>query len=251
MTKNMIVQNAMAFEGMTGAEALALMDLFIKRAVKACGASQFAEFGAYKGRTACLMAQNLGVDGALEVVESADYLQIDRLLPFHTNIRWHKEKSEDFTANRLPILLGERRLTATHHDASHFFSNVSNELVNIQHLMDDCGVIILDDFNDVYAQVRAAYYYLRYTTNFPFEILLIGFNKCFLVHQDRFLIQEEFILDELVTQLQNDYGHLCRLSRTDNHPRSRGFCVTRRATVDAEVRYGTTFFGDRFYQRSK
>lgn len=250
MAVHPVVQNAMSIDGMTGAEALALMDIFIKRSVSDTGASRFAEFGAYKGRTACLMAQNIGPDGELEVVESADYLQLDRLLPFSANIRWHKEKSEEFTANRLPSLLGGKRLTATHHDASHFFSNVHSELTNIRALMDEAGVIILDDFNDTYAQVRAAYYHLRYTTDFPFEIILIGFNKCVLVHSNHFHRHEAFVLDELIDLLQAEYGYICRLSRTDNNPLSRGFCINRR-TLTEPVRYGTAFFGDRFYQRSK
>lgn len=244
------VEQAMSFDGMTGAEALALMDIFVKRAKEATGSSQFAEFGAYKGRTACLLAQNLGEDGWLDVVESADYLEYDRLREYHTNVRWHKAKSESFTAEQLPSLLAGSRLTATHHDASHFFSNVHTELANIKQIMDPCGVIILDDFNDIYSQVRAAFYHLRYTQAFPFEILLIGFNKCFLVHESQFVTNEAFILSDFIDHLEVVYGYPCRLARTDNHLLSRGFCVTRRNPAGGDKRYGTAFFGDRFYKSS-
>ncbi len=250
MTSSAVVRNALSIEGMTSEDALALMDIFVKRAVRATGDSRFAEFGAYKGRTACLLAQNIGPSGGLEVVDPADYLLLDELLPYNPKIRWHKQKSEEFSAQALPTLLANQRLTATHHDASHFFTNVRSELAAIQPLMHDQGVVILDDFNDVYAQVRAAYYHLRYTTNFPFEILAIGFNKCILVHEDHFAEQEAFVLDELIAEMDSEYGYLCRLARTDNHPLSRGFCVTRRASPESERRYGTGFFGDRFYRRS-
>lgn len=246
-----LVANAMDFDGMTGAEALALMDIFVKRATAATGSSRMAEFGAYKGRTACLLAQNLGADGWLEVVESADYLEFDRLKAVHPNVRWHKAKSETFTAEQLPALLAGSRLTATHHDASHFFSNVHAELANIAELMDPRGVIILDDFNDIYAQVRAAFYHLRYAQAFPYEILLIGFNKCFLVHESQFVANEAFVLADLVDHLETVYGYPCRLARTDNNSLSRGFCVTRRTPVDGDKRYGTAFFGDRFYKPSR
>lgn len=238
----------MAIEGMTGREALALMDIFVRRAVAQTGGSRFAEFGAYKGRTACLMAQNIEGDGHLEVVESADYLELDRILAYSPRVKWHRERSETFTAERLPALLAGSRLTATHHDASHFFSNVQTELKNIQPLMHESGVIILDDFNDIYAQVRAAFYWLRYSAGFPFEVLLIGFNKCFLVHSDHFKQHEAFVLDQLLHVAERDYGLPLRLARTDNHPQSRGFCVTKRAEPGGERRYGTAFFGDRFYK---
>jgi hypothetical protein len=245
---NVRVENAMAIEGMTGREALALMDIFVRRATEQTGGSRFAEFGAYKGRTACLLAQNIGSDGSLEIVESADYLEFDRIRAYNSRANWHRERSESFTAERLPAILAGSLLTATHHDASHFFSNVHTELKNIQPLMHESGVIILDDFNDIYAQVRAAFYYLRYTASFPFEVLLIGFNKCFLVHSDHFKQHEAFVLDRLLDIAEGDYGLPLRLARTDNHPQSRGFCVTKRADPAGERRYGIAFFGDRFYK---
>lgn len=248
--RNVRVENAMAIEGMTGREALVLMDIFVRRAAEQTESSRFAEFGAYKGRTACLLAQNIGSDGSLEVVESADYLELDRIRSYNSRVSWHRERSETFTAERLPGVLAGSQLTATHHDASHFFSNVHTELKNIQPFMHKLGVIILDDFNDIYSQVRAAFYHLRYTMSFPFEVLLIGFNKCFLVHSDHFKQHEAFVLDRLLDMADNEYGLLLRLARTDNHPQARGFCVTKRIEPTGERRYGTAFFGDRFYKPS-
>lgn len=244
------VENAMAIEGMTGREALALMDIFVRRAVVKTGGSRFAEFGAYKGRTACLLAQNVGENGWVDIVESADYLQLELIERHSNSITWHRERSETFTAGPLKAVLGNSRLTATHHDASHFFSNVHTELKNIEPLMEKGGVIILDDFNDIYAQVRAAFYYLRYTADFPFEVLLIGFNKCFLVHSAHFLEHEAFVLDRLLNEAECEYEMPLQLARTDNNPLSRGFCVTRRNQVVSVRHYGTSFFGDRFYKPS-
>jgi hypothetical protein len=252
MTRQAALAQAMEFDGMTGVEALALMDIFIGRAVRDCGGSRFAEFGAYRGRTASLMAQHVGPDGGLEIVEVADYLQFERLQSQHgPRVRWHKQKSEAFTALTLPGLLGRERLVATHHDASHFFDNVRTELANIRPLLHERAVIILDDFNDTYAQVRAAYYHLRYTADYPFEVLLIGFNKCILVHGDHFAAHEAFVLEHLIDVLENDYGYLCRLARTDSHRLSRGFNLTLRPTPEADKRYGIAFFGDRFYRPAR
>jgi hypothetical protein len=244
------VDNAMEIDGMTSAEALALMDIFIKRAIDSAESHRLIEFGAYKGRTASILAQNLDNTGHLDILEQADYLEIDKIKAISNNVTWHKEKSEDFCAKRLSDDDGGRPIAASHHDASHFFVNVKTELEYVAAHSSKGSVLILDDFNDTYAQVRAAFYYLRFAQQFPFEILLIGFNKCILVHSDRFRENESFVLDRLLDEMESQYGFVCRLARTDNHEQSRGFFLARRPPNDTERFYGRSFFGDRFYKQA-
>lgn len=244
------VDRAMQIDGMTSADALALMDLFVKRAIADVGSRRLIEFGAYKGRTASVLAQNLGHDGHLDIIDPADYLEFDKIKAIHPSVTWHKEKSEDYCGRMDPPATTLQPIVASHHDASHFFVNVKTELEYMAASTSSGSVLILDDFNDTYAQVRSAFYYLRYAQQFPFEILLVGFNKCILVHSDRFKKDEEFILDQFLSEMENQYGVYCRLARTDNHERSRGFFVSRRPAIDPELYYGRAFFGDRFYQRS-
>ncbi|MCU0922311.1 MAG: class I SAM-dependent methyltransferase [Burkholderiaceae bacterium] len=243
------IDTCLTIEGMTSAAGLALMDVFIEEALRRCGSGSFVEFGTYKGRTAALFAQHLGADATLHAVEQADYLQIDRLRQISPRVQWHRLTSEAFCAGGLTDSLGGQRLVASHHDASHFFDNVATELRSMPALMATDGVIILDDFNDAFAQVRAAYYHLRYVEAFPYELLVIGFNKCVLVHQDRFDAWEALVLDRLLGGLR--LAQLdCTLFRTDIHRHSRGFFVrTKAAPADAD-RYGTAFWGERFYQPS-
>lgn len=243
------ITRAMAIEGMTSAQGLALMDVFIEHARGCTGPGAFVEFGTYKGRTAALFAQHLGAQDMLHAVEQADYLQIDVLHAISPNVAWHRSASEAFCANGLPAALAGQRIVASHHDASHFFDNVATELRHMPALMAPGGVIILDDFNDAFAQVRAAYYRLRYVEAYPYELLLIGFNKCVLVHQDDFVAYEALVLGQLLAELRVG-GVQATLFRTDVHRHARGFFVRAKTRLDDPDRYGTAFWGDRFYKSS-
>lgn len=243
------VANCMAIEGMTSAAGLTVMDVFIEAALQRAGVGAFVEFGTYKGRTAALFAQHLGSEGVLHAVEQADYLEIDKLRQMSPRVQWHRLTSETFCAGALTTSLAGQRIVASHHDASHFFDNVATELRSMPALLARGGVIILDDFNDAFAQVRAAYYHLRYVEAFPYELLLIAFNKCVLVHEDDFDDYEALVLDRLLPELrQADID--ATLFRTDIHPRSRGFFVRAKGQAGEADRYGTAFWGERFYRPS-
>jgi len=241
------INKCMSFEGMTSIGGLALMDIFIGRAVSQNLAGALIEFGTYKGRTAALFAQYASFDRPFHAVEQSDYLDIGRLRMITPFVDWHKVKSELFCKDQLLAVLGGKGIIATHHDASHFFDNVATELMAIGEVFLPAGVIILDDFNDVFSQVRASYYYLRYSKNFPYEVLLIGFNKCVLVHQDAFDAYEKYVLDSILSDLFL-YNLSCTLIRSDIHEHSRGFFVKTKSSPADGDRYGTSFWGDRFYQ---
>ncbi len=240
----------MKFDGMTTEGGLALMDIALNRLRERRSGEIYTEFGTYKGRTAALIAQNIGADDWLHAVESKDYLEVDRLMRLSDRFSWHKAKSEDFCTKDLAEVLSGKKIAFSHHDASHFFDNVTTELRSSLESMDQSSVIVLDDFNDSYSQVRAAYYYLRYAESYPFELVLIGFNKAILVHESRFAAAESYILSCLLDDL-DAAGILCKLVRTDANQRSRNFFVRTREPSDLETHYGVRFMGDQFYKPSR
>jgi hypothetical protein len=241
------VNAAMSFEGMTTVHGLVLMDALVTETLRNISDGAFVEFGTYKGRTAALFAHHLQDRRWLHAVDQANYLQYDRLRQISEKITWHKARSEEFCARELPLCLGSMPIIVTHHDASHFFENVKTELQLTAPYVDKRGLMILDDFNDPYLQVRAAYYYLRYAKQLPWEILLIGFNKCVLVHEEYFDGYERFVLSDLLNMLRG-YGSNCALCRTDVHPRSRAFSIRLKGAPTEDDFYGRNTFGDRFYR---
>lgn len=242
------VSDAMQFEGMTSAQGLTLMDLFLQQVKSFHNTGLCIEFGAYKGRTAALIAKSLEQGNWLHTVEQANYLEIERLLKISSLITWHKQRSEAFCSESLPVFVEKQNIIYTHHDASHFFDNVYTELISVSKYMAPYGVMVLDDFSDVFSQVRAAYYYLRYQMNFPYELLLIGFNKAILVREELFDYWEGYILNNLLNDMAEN-NILCKLHRTDINKNSRSFYLTTRKNEEDSY-YGLNIWGDRFYKRS-
>lgn len=243
------ITNAMNIEGMTTNPGLALMDIFISKATVNCPTGDFVEFGTYKGRTCALFAQHVGESRTLHAIEQSDYLEIEKIKALSSRVIWHKAKSEAFCENTMPELVHNNKICATHHDASHFFDNVHFELSHIEPHMHKAGVIILDDFNDVFSQVRAAYYHLRYAKSFPWEVLVIGFNKCILVHETLFDSYERYVLNDFLKDLAT--ANLdCKLYRSDINRHSRGFSIFKKKDPTEETYYGQSFWGNRFYQSS-
>jgi Methyltransferase domain len=242
------VPNAMQFEGMTTLQGLTLMNVFLQKVKSIHSTGLFIEFGTYKGRVAALIAQSLTEGNWLYAVDQANYLELDRLLEISPLITWYKNSSETFCSEYLPGLIEKQKIIYTHHDASHYFDNVYTELTNTEKYMDLYGIMILDDFSDVFSQVRASYYYLRYKMNFPYELLLIGFNKAILVREELFDYWEKYLLENLLSEMaENDV--LCKLYRTDINVNSRNFYLSTRKN-DEECYYGLNIWGDRFYKSS-
>lgn len=238
----------MSVEGMTTRSALILIDCILARMETWGRKGHFIEFGTYKGRTATLLASRTTERNWFHAVEQSDYLQEEEIMKWTERYTWHRSKSEPFVQDSLCELLGNEKVAFTHHDASHFFDNVATELEHTIPYMDEEGVIVLDDFCDSFSQVRAAYYYLKYARKIPYELLLIGFNKAFLVRESRFDEWESYILESLLENLES-YGLECMLVRSDISPHSRNFFVRQREPEE-DVLYGTRFWGNRFYKHS-
>lgn len=243
------VDRCLAFDGSSSAGALAVMDLFLGRALQRHAEGHFIEFGTFKGRSAALFAQHANDGRPLQMVEQSDYPEMERLLELSPHVRWHRAKSEAFCRDTLPGLLQDQPVIASHHDASHFFDNVATELEHVAPRMHHHGIMVLGDCNDTFSQVRAAHYWLRFAKGLPFEVLLVGFNKCVLVHEAAFAHYERFVLYDLLWELRA-YRIDAMLARTDVHPRSRGFHLRVKASPDEDEHYGRRIWGDRFYQPS-
>lgn len=243
------IEKALEFEGMTTRQGLALMSLFLDRVSRALPQALCFEFGTYRGRTSAIMAQHMSPDSWLHLVEkNRDYLEFDRIRALTKATTWHQTSSEVFCKENLDETVGDKKIGYTHHDASHFFDNVSTEMTHVERHMIPGSIMVLDDFNDSYSQVRAAYYHQRYVNNFPFELLLVGFNKAILVHQELFDEQERYVLDGLLDEL-SELGVDAMLCRTDINRHSRNFFLKPRLP-DGDKLYGLKFWGDKFYKPS-
>lgn len=238
------IKKSMPLQGATSEMALKLMGAFMNQQTKYLDDSPsgaVVEFGTFKGRVSLFLGLEKRPTDELVLVDVADYLERDVLEGYGLQYRFNKMCSEDWVEqNTQPIIV-------SHHDASHYFENVKSELNGIADYVDKSSLVILDDFADPFNQVRAAYYYTRYVDKLPLELLLIGFGKGILVHQDAFSDWEAFVVESLQDKLR-EFDLDSMLYRTDDSKFSRAFSITKKANAEQPDRYGTNIYGDRFYQ---
>ncbi len=228
--------------------SMALFTLFIRRQTGLGVQGDFIEFGVFRGRSAAVIAQNAPRDSEIHLVEVADYPEVAKLTPLHDRLRFHKARSEDLARECGP---GEfANIQFSHHDASHYFTNVRTELEFMKHRMSPGGLIVLDDFNFVYSQVIAAYFEMRYVRNFEYEVFLIAGGKAYLCHKDLFEQWEQYICSDILGDLA-EMGLRCFVSRTDNTNYHRPFMIDRKKTDGQPDFYGVNIWGERFYKPGK
>ena len=162
----------MNFDGMTTKPGLSLLASFVQHSQNFNDSSGLVEFGTYRGRVSSMLGQLKREKDELHLVDISDYLNHEMMKSLGLNYSFHKTSSENLSPNQMCD-----KFYFSHHDASHYFSNVTHELNIMKTLMEKNGVIALDDFTDPYNQVRAAYYHNRYANKYPFELLSIGFGK--------------------------------------------------------------------------
>lgn len=242
-----LIKNSMQIEGMTERDALNLMGVFMRQAT--CyneKATSVIEFGTYKGRVSSLLGQIKKEKDELFLIDTKKYLEENKLSALGIDYNFHIGKSEEWNIDA--SCAGQ--VWFSHHDASHYFNNVSHELEILSPKTSKHAVIVLDDFGDAYNQVRAAYYHQRYVKNNPFELLLIGFNKGILVRTEVFHEYEEYVLRSLQRDLLQ-LGLDTTLFRTDVCKESRAFSIRAKQKKTDPDLYGLHIWGDKFYKLSE
>ena len=235
------------FEGQTTDEAASLINILHQKVINnKIKSGKFFESGTFKGLSACIF---LSLDYIIKgyLVDVAQYLEIEKLKKFsRCEFEFIKTKSEDFDYKNLGA---KKSFTWAHLDSSHRFENVKNEIINIVPYMNEFGLICLDDWNDIYSQVRAAYYYLHFKELIDWELVLTGFNKAFLCKTNNFKYFHNQLIDIFSNSPMVDEKILdWEFARTENHKFSRGFHLRHRH-LNSPMLYGTNFNGNQFYQK--
>lgn len=154
-----------------------------------------------------------------------------------------------FLGQDLGELTDDKPLTALHVASGVSFKNAVAVLSKGSYGMSDSGIIILNDYTARFSQLQAAFYFLRYSAHFPFEVLVTGWNKCVLVHESAFDLYEQYLLQDFIGELE-EAGVSAQLSRTDIHPRARGFTIGVKSAPNSPNFYGGKW-AEQFYVPSK
>jgi hypothetical protein len=244
-----IEASADGFEGMMDAINVALFDCFLRFQREQSITGNLLEFGVFRGKSAAVILHHVGNGESLGLVEvDKNYPQFDQLRAISPRFRFFNHSSESAFMDKDFIAFAKRGFRFSHHDASHAFDNVREELEFIEKRMIRGGLVALDDFCNLnYSQVMAAYFSHKYRRSSRLEILLIAGCKCYLCAKEDFSLYARFVVGPMLERLRV-CGRDCRLARTEDHPDHRAFFLEEKLSPNQDTFYATSIFGQRYYR---
>jgi len=239
---------AEAFEGMMSPLSIALFESFFRRQAERSIVGNCIEFGVFHGKSASVILRNLGPCDQAFLVDRRDPPTLESLYAISSNFEFVKGRSEDLVKTPYFVEKVGGGVRFSHHDASHTYINVSHEIEFIAPYISEGGLMVLDDFgNPNYMQVVAACFNYLVSGNCPVEILLYSNNKAYLCRREDFGQWEEFLVNDILPQLHG-VGHEVYLTRTELHPKYRGFSIAYKTPNHMSDLYGLDLYGDRYYR---
>ena len=120
------------------------------------------EMGAFKGRSAIVLAYHLHNGEHLHLIDVHPYLLVDEFRQFEGHYSLHIGSSEDARTllSNYAALVGRSRFF--HADASHTFANVENDLLLAAELLSNDGIVVVDDYSNPSTHRSQRRYVMRF-----------------------------------------------------------------------------------------
>ena len=215
ITHNAALISFLDIEGMLGVLDAGVIVSILEHQKNSGVKGKLAEFGTYKGRSAALLANYVGDDEELHLVDVAEYLELDKLRKISTNFEFHKMDSKFFVEQKLGVKSRDFRFV--HSDGSHTFDNVYFDVQNADNIMSDKGVLVIDDYyNPHYPQVAAAVFTYMAREKTDLTMALVGSNKCYICRRGYQKTLIEFLKDGF-QEMMEQFGTPVQISKTDRH----------------------------------
>jgi hypothetical protein len=202
-------------EGMTGVPSAQIFDALLTR--QAGGPpGDLMEIGAYKGKSAIILAHHLRPGERLELVDVEPYLEKIAFVQFGDAVQLRIGDSDDL-AKLVPNYSSFRKkVRFLHTDASHTFDNVTNDIAHANRLVSDEGVLVVDDYeNRNFPQVPLAVGSAIYGAKADFRVFLVANNKAYLCRRKVYQAFRTFVVNTLAPVLYADHGMVLALTDPD------------------------------------
>lgn len=235
------------FEGMMSVPSIAIFQAFLSYQNYKKISGEMVEFGVYRGRSAAVLMRNLRQTERITLVDVADYPEFDKLNEISNCYDFFKGKSEDLVVTEDFQIHMDRPIRFSHHDASHSYRNVSEEMMFMQDRLSPQGIMVLDDFgNPSFLQVVAACFAHLQKPENSLHFLLNSNNKAYLCRKEDVAFYEDFIVNYLLKTI-NSLGLNQYLSRTEKTNAYRGFSIAAKPNADMPDLYGVNTYGMQYY----
>ena len=235
---------ASSVDGMMTVSAMSIMDSLLSFQEMHDITGHVIEFGVYKGRSAAVLAGHAIAPERLILVDVADCLDRAALAQVRAPAEYVLCPSEKFRSlyRGWKSLRGKCRFI--HIDTSHYYRATLSEMRLAELLIQDRGILALDDFTNLhYSQVAAAVHRYLCTARTKLSIFLLTNEKAFLCKQRDFDFYCSFVLEGIGKEIEaRGLGKIC-LARTEIDPDYRPVYLRPARDSDDGPVYGADLFG--------
>lgn len=192
------------------------------------------EIGVYHGKSAALACMHLQKDEKLVLVDPYRLDTVRSLLENlkAENVLFYPCISTKLPAGEMAALSGQCRWI--HIDGEHTGFACSHDLGLADRLLEDRGVVVIDDFlSPKYPQVSAAVFSYLFTHPFSFRMFLCGFQKAYLARPRFASLYLKFVHESLQDELRRrNFGSRISLFKTTMPDDFNCFGMSRFEGVD-------------------
>jgi hypothetical protein len=204
------------FDGIAGMTGEMSARVFIALLEQQGARGDILETGAYKGKSAIVLANLLRDGEVLDLVDVEDYLEKQHFERFGQSVRFFVGNADDLKT-LLPHFEKKRGgYRFVHSDASHTFDNVLNDLVYADALLNEEGLASVDDYeNGNFPQVPFAVGAALFKKRVRLTPFLVTNNKLYLCRPSQQQRMLKFVVNQMAPQFYEQFKMV--LVRTDTH----------------------------------
>jgi predicted O-methyltransferase YrrM len=186
-------------------ESAIIWDFFFSIQERLSVSGDLVEIGVYKGRSAVLSTLYARAN------ERAFFVDLNSMTDAELSVSRIRADHNVFLQRRSADLLSEpmlrdhpRSFRWCHIDGDHTGYSTFQDLLTAAYLLNEGGVICVDDFfNFRYPQLTAAVYRFLHTYQLQYQMLFCGANKCYICRPAFYVHYERRIREDLYSHLRS------------------------------------------------
>jgi hypothetical protein len=232
-------------EGMLSLFSMAAMDSLLALQAERKTRGDMVEMGVYRGKSAAILSGRLSEGEALHLYDVADYFDRDALGRTGAELLFNIENTLDLSKSHFRDR--RSRVRFCHVDASQMFEPTLHEMELADYMLSEDGILCLDDYTNLnYSQILAATFKYLFTRRTDLTIFMVTDEKAYLCRRKCFPVYSGFVLNSILSQMdERGVGDAC-IARTDDTPSYGAFYLRTKNEGEIDNFYGAGIYGD-FY----
>lgn len=235
--------NSENFEGMLSPFSTAVMDSILSFQLENNIFGNQLEMGVYKGKSASVMCHYALDNETVWLMDINDQLNRDKLIRITNKFNFITINTENLSQFNIGI---ERSCCKfIHIDASHMFNQTQHEIKIADSLLQDNGVLCLDDFTNLnFSQILAATFKYLYTEKTDLRIFLVTEEKAYLCRKKYFNFYGKFIIDSIRGKMEGRGISKTCIARTDKTDLYAAFYLRNQYENENDDIYGRAIYSN-------